>query len=226
MGDYDGHDPDEWRPQWYPLEFTMAVQDVEQDVEPPVAATDDDVVRRIRGGRVAPTIHGLWSVTRNDRRRRGGRVVSVALQYTSEAAFASRGPRHEWVRWLLHEEYVCAWPHVPRECLAGAWPRIPLGEYVGPWTGARTTHDRVTLPIKFALLQPGSRGVAVLVLAGLVTEPVGRQMLLDLVTFPRPMFPGDDGAHGHDADRAARAAADRMPYDVQWAARSSWRLTT
>ena len=73
---------------------------------------------------------------------------------------------------------------VPR--YVAVFPYVHLHNVGRCFIGAYAHKAKAMPPVQRALLRPESHGVALLVLLGLVSEPVGRQMLLDLVAVAAP----------------------------------------
>jgi hypothetical protein len=99
-----------------------------------------------------------------------------AVTQREDGAFYLR----ENVLWLVDPRYVPVLPyleddHLERE-VEGAH-----GKTAPAWRLALDADPRPLPLLSIALLHPAARGVALLVLTRLVSEPVGRQMLLDLV---------------------------------------------
>jgi hypothetical protein len=125
---------------------------------------------------------------------RSARVVRILLRGQPVALYTLQTMGE-----LLTPTYAAVFPYIPFTLLAHrfhvqrprrvtyqredghmGWMDDP--ERLPPVTMLEHAASRGNLaPATLAMLSPHARGVAVLVLAGLVTEPVGRQMLLDLV---------------------------------------------
>jgi hypothetical protein len=142
---------------------------------------DDALYEAVVNGDVSVDTYDIEFLVRNEA---SARLVCAAVKNMPAARFVPVTFQN-WYGGLLHHRYVAAFPYVPRAALVELWRNNVAGVdghrtfTVGHFQTVRVSDGDAVV------MHPGSGGVALLVLCGLVTEPVGRQMMLDLVTFPR-----------------------------------------
>ena len=143
----------------------------------PGTEAEDSLVRFLDDNRIGPCATNLAEAM-DPRHKLSPRVV-VAVHHQT-AYFYHDGDRYEssWVRMMCTHDarYL---PYFSYSDIKRVW--YPFECHVEPWEFA-LLHPTPAIPqLRVALVHPAAHGVALLVLLGLVSEPVGRQMLLDLV---------------------------------------------